>query len=80
MEMRDHAGGLETAFESSVDCNTPPGRHTIPRDIAFRVHFDVFCRALSSDRPARKKPVAVRLYSGARVVEAHAPPKPNRLP
>ena len=78
--MRDHAVGLETAFESSVDRNNPPGRHTIIRDIAFRVHFDVFFRALSGDLPARKKPVEAWLHSGARVVGAHAPPKRNRLP
>ena len=77
--MRDHVGGWETAFESSVDCNTPPGRPKLLGDTAFGVHFDVICLALSGDLPARKKLVTVWLYSSARVVRATATLERNRL-
>ena len=79
VEMLDHVGGSETAFETSVDRHTPPRYARTLRDIIFLVHLDVFCRALTGDLPARKKPVAVRLHPGARVWRANCPPERNRL-
>ena len=46
------------------------------RDIIFRTHLDVFCRALLGDPPARVEPTTVRLQPGARAVRA----KPRASP
>ena len=70
---------LETAVDSVVDHGSPPVCAKMLRDIVFRTHLDVVCRALSGDPPARKKPGAVRFHSEARVVRAKAPPERNRL-
>eukprot|EP00904_Undaria_pinnatifida_P009634 jgi/Undpi1/5800/HiC_scaffold_2.g01074.m1 len=67
VEMRDRVGVLETAVDNAVDHGSPPESAKMLRDIAFCAHFDVFCRALSGDSPARKKPGAVRFHLGARV-------------
>lgn len=80
VEMQDHVSRLETAFESSVDCNTPRGCAKVLRDIVFRVHFNMFRRAFLGNPSARNKPVTVRLHPGVRVVRANVPPECNRLP
>ena len=79
VEMRDREGVLETAVHNAVDHGSPPECAKMLRDIVFRTHLNVLCRALSGDPPARKKPVAVRFRSGARVVRAKPPPERNRL-
>ena len=79
MDMRDRAGVLETAVDNAVDHGSPPECAKMLRDIAFRTHPDVLCRALSGDPPARKKPVVVRFHSGAKVVRAKPPSERNRL-
>ena len=76
VEMRDRAGVLEAAVDNAVDHGSPPKCTKMLRDIVLRTHLDVLCRALSGDLPARKKPGAVRLHSGARV--AKSPPERNR--
>ena len=70
MEMRDRAGALETDVNNAVDHDAPPECAKVLRNIVFRTHLDVLCRALSADTPAHKKPGAVRYHSGARVVRA----------
>ena len=80
VEMRDRVGVLETTVDDSVDHDSPPGCAKMLRDIVFRTHLDVLRRVLPGDPPARKKPVAVRLHSGAKVVRANPPPGRNRLP
>ena len=80
MEKRDRVGVLEKAVDNSVDHDSPPGCAKMLRDIVFRTHLDVLCRALLGDPPARKKPVAVRLDLGATVERAQPPPERNRLP
>ena len=79
MEIRDHVGVLETAVHDAVDHGSPPECAKMLRDIVFRTHHDMLCRALSGDPHARKKPAAVRFYSGARVVRAKPPPLRNCL-
>ena len=46
------------------------------RDIVFRAHLDVLCRALLGDPPAHVEPMAMRLQPGARAVrvQLHASP------
>ena len=80
VEMRDRLGVLKTAVDNAVDHGSPPECAKMLRDIVFRTHLDVFCRAFSGDPPAREKPVAVLLHSGASVMRAKPPPKRNRLP
>ena len=79
METRDCLGVLETAVDNAVDHGPPPECAKMLRDIVFLTHLNVLCRAVLGDPPARKKPVAVRLRSGARVVRAKPPPERNRL-
>ena len=79
VEMRDRVGVLETAVDNAVDHGSSPECAKMLRDIVFRTHLDVLCRAVSGDPPARKKPGAVRFHSGARVVRATPPPARNRL-
>ena len=79
VEMRDRAGVLETAVDNAVDHGSPPECAKMLPDIVFRTHLDVLCRALSGDPPVRKKPRAVRFYSGARVVRAKPLPERNHL-
>ena len=79
VEMRDRAGVLETAVDNTVDHGSPPDCAKMLRDIVFRTHLDVLCRALPGDPPARKKPGVVRFHSGARVVRAKPPPERSRL-
>ena len=79
VEMRDRAGVLETAVDNAADLDSPPECAQTLRDIVFRTHFDLLCRALSGDPPARKNPRAVRFHLGARVVRANPPPERNRL-
>ena len=79
VEMRDRAGVLETVVDNAVDHGSPPECAKFLRDIVFRTHLDVLCRALSGDPHARKKPGAVRFYSRARVVRTKSPPERNRL-
>ena len=79
VEMRDRAGVLETAVDNAVDHAPPPECAKMLRDIAFRTHLDVLCRALWGDPPARKKPVAVWFHAGAMVVRVTPPPERNRL-
>ena len=73
VEMRDRVGVLETAVDNDVDHGSPPECAKMLRDIIFGTYLDVIYRALLGDPPARKKPVAVRLHSGARVVRAKPP-------
>ena len=73
VEMRDRVGVLETVVDNAVDHGSPPECAKMLRDIVCRTHLDVLCRALPGDPPARRKPGAVRLHSGARVVRAEAP-------
>ena len=80
VELRDRAGVLKTAVDTAADHASPPGCTKMLRDIVFRTHLDVLCQALLGEPPARKKPVAVRLHAGARVVQAKPPPERNRLP
>ena len=61
MEMRDRAGVLETGVDNAIDYGSMP-ECTKMRDIVFRTHCDVLCRALSADPPARKKPGAVQFH------------------
>ena len=77
--MRDRAGVLKTAVDNAVDHGSPPECAKILLDIVFCTHLDVLCRALSGDPPARKKPVAVRFHSGARMMRAKPPPERNHL-
>ena len=70
LEMRDRVGVLETAVDNPVDHGSPPECAKMLRDTVFRTHLNVLCLALLGDPPARKKPVAVRLHSGARVARA----------
>ena len=79
VEMRDRAGVLETAVDNAVDHGSPPECAKMLRDMVFRTHLDVLCRALSGDPPARKRSGAVRFHSGARVVRAKPPPGRNCL-
>ena len=79
VEMRDGVVVLETAADNAVDHGSPPECAKMLRDIVFRTHLDVLCRALPGDPPARKKPGAVRFHSGARVVRAKPPPERDRL-
>ena len=79
VEMRDRVGVLETTVDNAVDHASPPKCAKMLRDIVFCTHLDVLCRALSGDTPARNKPMAVRVISGARAVPAKPPPKRNRL-
>ena len=65
VEVRDRVGVLKTDVDNAVDHGPPPECAKMLRDIVFRTHLDVLCRALSGDPPARKKPVAVRFHSGA---------------
>ena len=74
VEMRDRTGVLEAVVDNAVDPGSPPECAKMLRDIVFRAHLDVLCRALPGDPPARKKPEAVRFHSGARVVRAKPPP------
>ena len=60
VEMRDRAGVLEMAVDNAVDHGSPPECAKMLRDIVWRTHLDVVCRALSVDPPARKKLVAIR--------------------
>ena len=78
-EMRDRVGVLQTALDNAVDHGSPPERVNMLRDIVFRTHLHVLCRALSGDPPAHKRSVAVQFHSGASVMRAKAPPKRNRL-
>ena len=71
VEMRDRAGVLETAVDNAVDHGSPPECAKMLRDIVFRTHLGVLCRAMSGDPPARKKPGAVGFHLGARVVRAN---------
>ena len=80
VEMQDRAGVLEKAVDNFVNHDSPPGCAKMLRDIVFRTHLDVLCRAMSGDPHARQKPVTVRLHSGARVVRAKLPPERNRPP
>ena len=77
VEMRDRVGVLETGVDTAVEHGSPPECVKMLRNIVFRTHLDVLYRALSGDPPARKKPGAVRLHSGARVVRAKPPPERN---
>ena len=56
VEMWDRVGVLETAVDNAVDHGSPPESAKILRDIVFRTHLDVLCRALSGDPHARTKP------------------------
>ena len=80
VEMRDRVGVLETAVDKAVDHGSQLEWAKMLRDIVVRTHLDVLCRALLGNLPARKKPVAVRFHSGARVLRAKPPPEHNRLP
>ena len=77
--MRDRAGVLKTAVDNAVDHGSPPECAKMLRDIVFRTHLEVLCRALSGDPHARRKPGAIRFHSGARVVQAKPPPERDRL-
>ena len=77
--MRDRVNVLETAFDNAVDHGSPPKCAKLLRDIVFRTHLDVLCRALPGDPHARKKSWAVRFHSGRRVVRTKPPPERNRL-
>ena len=79
VEMRDRSGVLETAADNAVDHGSPPECPKILRDIVFRTHLDVLCRALSGGPPACKKPLAVRFHSGANVVQTKPLAERNRL-
>ena len=79
VKMRDRAGALQAAVDNAVDHGCPPKCAKMLRDIVFRTHLDVVCRALSGDSPARKKLRAVRFYLVAREVRAKPPPERNRL-
>ena len=68
VKMRDRAGELKMAVDNAVDHGSPPECARILRDIDFCTHLDVFCRSLSGDPPAHKKPGVVRFRSEARVV------------
>ena len=76
--MRDRAGVLETVVDNAVDHGSPPQCAKMLRDIVFRAHLDVLCRALSGGPYARKTPGAVRFHSRARAVRAKSPPERNR--
>ena len=67
VEMLDRVGVLETAVDNAVDDGSPPDCAKMRRDIVFRTHLDVLCRAFSGDPPAHKKLIAVRFHSGARM-------------
>ena len=77
--MQDCVGVLETAVNDAVDHGSPPEGAEMLRDIVFRTHLYVLCRALPGDPPARKKSGTVRFHSGAGVVRAKPPPERNRL-
>ena len=79
VEIRDRVGVLETAVDNAVDHSSPPECAKMLRDIVFRTHLDVLCRALPGYPPARKKPAAARFHSGARVVQAKPPPERKSL-
>ena len=78
--MQDRVGAWKTAVDAAVDHSSPPECAKILRSIVFRTHLDVFCRALLGDPPERKRPVAVWIHSGARVVRAKPPPERDCLP
>ena len=79
VEMRDLVGVLKTAVDNAADHGSPPECAKMLRDVVFCTHLDVLCRAFLGDPPARRKPVAVQLHSGARVVGVKPPPERNRL-
>ena len=79
VEMRDHAGVLETAVDDAADRGSPPECAKMLRDVVSRTHLDVLCRALSGDPPARMKLGAVQFHAGARVVQTKSKPERNRL-
>ena len=79
VKMRDCVGVLDTVVDNAVDNSSPPECAKMLRYIVFRTHLDVFCRALSGDPHARKKPGAVRFHSGTRVVRPKPPPERNLL-
>ena len=68
--MEDRVGGLETAVDNAVDHGLPPECAKMLRDIVFRTHLDVFCRALLDDPPVRVEPMTLRLQPGTRAVPA----------
>ena len=53
VEMRDRVDVLETAVDNAVDHGSPPECAKMLRDIVFRTHLDVVCRALPGDPHAR---------------------------
>ena len=79
VEIWDRVDVLETADDNAVDHGSPSECDKMLRDIVFRTHPDMSCRALSGGRHARKNPGAVRLQSGARAVAVKPPPERNRL-
>ena len=62
VQMRDHAGVSGTAADNAIDRGTPPECAKMLRDVVFRTHLVVLCRALSGGPPARKKLGAVRFH------------------
>ena len=80
VEMQHRVGALEMAIDDAADHGSPPEFAKMARDIVFRTHLDVLCRALLGDLPAREKPVALPLHSRARVVRAKLPLERNHLP
>ena len=63
-------GALGTAVDDAVDHDLPPECAKMLRDIVFRTHLDVSCRALLGDPPACVEPMTVQLQPGARAVRA----------
>ena len=70
VEMRDRAGVLETAVDNAIDHGSPPECAKMLRDIVFRTHLDVSCRALPGDPPTCKTPGAVSFRGKGRAGEA----------
>ena len=75
VEMRYRVGVLETDVDNAVGHGFPPERAKMLRDIVFRTHLDLLCRALSGDPPARKKPGAVLETDVDIAVDHGSPPE-----
>ena len=59
--MQDRVGALETAVDDAVDHGLPPKCAIMLGDIVFRMHLDVFRRALLGNPPASVEPMTVRV-------------------
>ena len=51
VEMQDRVGALETAADDTVDDSSPPECAKMLRNVDFRQHLHVLCRALLGTRP-----------------------------